>query len=301
MTSFIALLLLTAPPDAFPLMGEYAFTSPMDGAIGSVVTGLQVRPQSSVKGKPGEPQTDADRGYELVGYAAGLPGLGWDGTEPTRTTMSAADAARHLRDINAWSVQRVSPTIGRAMPEGGTMLFDAAAANETAAKNWDGANIENGLLNSGVTTKRLFGDCSLHLEFNIPLQTGKLDTWRGNSGVYIQNRYEVQVLDSFADPIRENGCGSIYRLHTPPQNLSLPPGQWQTLDIDFTAARFEDGEKTANARMTVRHNGVLLFDDVEIPKLTNGHKLEESAAPGPIHLQDHGDPVVYRNVWVVER
>ena len=124
---------------------------------------------------------------------------------------------------------------------------------------------------------------------------------RGNSGVYLQGRYEVQVLDSFGLAGEDNECGGIYQVSRPRVNMTLPPLQWQTYDIDFTAARFDSaGEKTANARLTVRHNGVLIHDDLELPGTTGGGD-PEGPEPGALHLQDHWNPVFYRNVWVLPR
>ena len=109
------------------------------------------------------------------------------------------------------------------------------------------------------------------------------------------------MLDSFGLPEADNDCGGIYKVATPQVNMSLPPLQWQTYDIDFTAARYDDqGEKTTPARATVRHNGVVIHDDVTLPCRTGGGDAE-APTPGPIYLQDHRDPVVYRNVWVLPR
>ena len=117
----------------------------------------------------------------------------------------------------------------------------------------------------------------------------------------MQGRYEVQVLDSFGLPEKDNDCGGIYQVSVPAVNMSFPPLRWQTYDIDFTAARFDAaGGKVAPARVTVDHNGLRIHDDVEIGGSTGGGTIEQDS-PGPIHLQDHWDPVVYRNVWVLPR
>jgi hypothetical protein len=125
---------------------------------------------------------------------------------------------------------------------------------------------------------------------------------RGNSGVYLQNRYEVQVLDSFGLKGENNEAGGIYSKHKPRVNMAFPPLTWQTYDIDFMAARWDaEGEKTANARITVRHNGVLVQDNVEIDKETTSAGMKDGPGPGPIQLQNHGNPVAYRNIWIVEK
>jgi hypothetical protein len=132
----------------------------------------------------------------------------------------------------------------------------------------------------------------------MPMSTGQA---RGNSGVYVQSRYEVQVLDSFGLEGKNNECGGIYSIAEPVVNMCLPPLSWQTYDFDFTAARYNvAGEKIKNARITVRHNGVVIHDDIELTHGTPGRHPED---PGPeaLFMQDHGNPVVYRNIWIVEK
>ena len=157
------------------------------------------------------------------------------------------------------------------------------------------------LLLSGCETisDRVFTDHSLHLEFRTPFKPFARGQPRGNSGVYVHKRYEVQVLGTFGLEGKNNGCGAIYSIKSPDVNMCFPPLTWQTYDIDFTAARYDDdGNKSKNARITVRHNGVIIHDDVELPRATPG-KLKEGPQPAGLHLQGHGNPVVYRNVWVV--
>ena len=124
---------------------------------------------------------------------------------------------------------------------------------------------------------------------------------RGNSGCYLQSRYEVQILDSFALIAQFNDCSSLYRFKAPDVNMCFPPLQWQTYDIVFTAPRWAaDGTKVTNARITVWHNGVKTQDDVELPNKTGAGKPEEPTLL-PLRFQDHGDPVVFRNIWVIDR
>ena len=146
-----------------------------------------------------------------------------------------------------------------------------------------------------------FGDGTLHVEFRTPYMFEARGQSRGNSGVYLQGRYEIQVLDSYGLAGKDNECGGIYQLGKPLVNMCLPPGQWQTYDVDFTAPRFDaDGNKTANAMVTVRHNGVLIHDRLELPKATGG-AMGKEAAKGPLALQDHGNPVQFRNVWFLPK
>src|SRR5690606_30877603 len=122
---------------------------------------------------------------------------------------------------------------------------------------------EDGLLPQGSNSKSKHGSCTLHIEFLLPFEPKGSGQGRGNSGVYLQGRYEVQVLDSFGLEGRDNECGGIYTVAAPAVNMCLPPMQWQTYDIEFTAAKYEGRRKVANARMTVRHNGVVIHQDVE--------------------------------------
>ena len=111
----------------------------------------------------------------------------------------------------------------------------------------------------------------------------------------------MQILDSFGLESRDDDCGGIYKVGRPAVNMCLPPLSWQTYDVDFTAAEFKDGKKAKNARMTVRHNGVEIHKDIEIPFATTAAPGREGPGPGPIYLQNHGNPVRFRNIWVVEK
>jgi hypothetical protein len=213
-------------------------------------------------------------------------------------------------------VARLSPTFNAKAPEGAVVLFDgrnldAFTASDPAVKPETGETpcpwllSKNGALEvrgGGIVSKRKFMDHKLHVEFRIPFMPEARAQDRGNSGVYLQGRYEVQILDSYGLWGRDNECGGIYKVAAPRVNMCAPPLQWQTYDITFRAARFDaDGKKTEDARITVLHNGVMIHENVSVPGPTTAAVVEtETAEPGPLHLQDHGTPVQFRNIWVVE-
>ncbi len=151
-----------------------------------------------------------------------------------------------------------------------------------------------------IVTKRTFGDAQIHVEFATPEKVEGDGQERGNSGVYLQGRYEVQVLDSFNNKTYFDGqCGAVYKQHAPLVNASRAPGQWQTYDIIFHAARFDPkGQKVSPARVTVLHNGVLIQDEATITGTTGGSLSPEGPGEGPLYLQDHGNPGRYRNIWM---
>nr|WP_236622243.1 family 16 glycoside hydrolase [Rhodopirellula maiorica] len=240
-----------------------------------------------------------DGEFDLVVYEGGLPGAGGDTSSPRRIEGDADVVADLVEAMELKKVQRKSPTLGSKPPHGATVLFDGT--KKSIDQHWrNGKLIAPGLLGVGTTTTETFGDYRLHLEFKTPFMPKATGQGRGNSGVYHQGRYETQVLDSFGLEGKDNEAGGIYTVSAPAVNMCLPPLSWQTYDVDFTAARFDDqGKKTSDARMTVRLNGVIVQNNVVIPEATKGAPLKESAAPGPIHLQNHGNPVRYRNIWIV--
>ena len=262
-----------------------------------------------------------DGKFTATAYRGGLPGDGWDKEaksqaegqrEGAAVVLSLAEAPINLVVENGElavvtedgeemavmeKVERKSPTLGAKPPEGAVVLFDG----KTAEHFKEGEMTEDGLLKAGGTSKQNFRDFTVHMEFQLPFTPKERGQDRANSGFYVQGRYEVQVLDSFGLEGEWNECGGIYKIAKPDVNMCFPPGAWQTYDVDFTAAVFEDGKKVENARITVRHNGVAIHADRELPNVTAAKILDESPEPGPIYLQDHDNPVLYRNIWVVER
>jgi hypothetical protein len=196
-------------------------------------------------------------------------------------------------------VVRSSPTLGKKAPKGATVLFDGSNA-----KGWkNGRLTADKLLMEGTTSLETFIDHQLHIEFRLPYQPEDRGQGRGNSGIYVQGRYEVQMLDSFGLAGKQNECGGLYSVKDPDVNMCYPPLQWQTYDIQYTAARFDDqGKLTKNPRITVRHNGVVIHKDVELPgnRSTTAAPSKPGPAAGPIFLQNHGCPMRYRNIWAVK-
>lgn len=242
-----------------------------------------------------------DGEFDIVIFEGGLPGAGAKAIEPRRIDGDADVVADLVDSMQLRRVVRSSPTLLAKPPAGAVVLFDGT--QKSVDEHWhDGRLTESGLLMEGTSTRALFGDYNLHLEFRTPWLPQKSGQARGNSGVYHQGRYEIQILDSFGLVGRNNETGGIYSVRAPDLNMCFPPLRWQTYDVEFTAARFDDtGAKTANARMTVRLNGVVVQDETVVPKSTTASKLKEGPSPGPVYLQDHGNPVRYRNIWIVPR
>lgn len=196
-------------------------------------------------------------------------------------------------------------------PQGAIVLFagkDSSAWTKRDGKSaveWklvDGA-MEGVKGHGDILTKEKFnGKFHLHVEFRVPYEPAGKGQGRGNSGVYVQGRYEVQVLDSYGLQSGKNDCAAIYGVAAPTVNACKAPTIWQSYDIEFTAPKFENGQKTEPVRMTVYHNGVKVHDNVAVPvDNTTAGLGGDPATPGPILLQDHGHPVQYRNIWLLKK
>lgn len=194
-------------------------------------------------------------------------------------------------------VHRESPTLGAKPPSGAVVLFDGSGTEA-----FPGAKMSaDKLLIAGATSQQKFKDCTLHIEFRTPYQPNDVGQQRGNSGVYLQGRFEVQVLDSFGLEGKNNECGGIYTTRVPDVNMCYPPLTWQTYDIDFKAATYEGDKKTKPATITVKHNGVVIHENVELTKTTTAAPVKDGPDAGPLYLQNHGNPVRFRNIWIVEK
>jgi hypothetical protein len=304
----------------YKLQGEY------EGMAGGAKWGAQVI-------------ANGDGNFHAVFEPGGLPGAGWDGKTryesegklegdkvvftPTEKyvhgdghkapelvfkpgfngTISGEVLSGKTDGGEAFELKhtvRRSPAEGAKAPAGAIILFDGSNVDAfTGAKL-----LPNGLMAEGGETKQKFTDFKLHVEFFLPFKPFAHGQERGNSGVYLQHRYETQVLDSFGLKGMDNECGGIYTKIAPTVNMCYPPLTWQTYDIDFTAARYADGKKLSKARVTVIHNGVKIHDNVEIDSSTGGGAKEvatDAVQSGPLYLQNHGNPVAYRNVWLVEK
>lgn len=215
-------------------------------------------------------------------------------------------------EMESSRVQRTQPQprnthLPMAPPPGAVMLFDGTSLEGWSRLNGQPAHwkLADGCIEvvsgGNIRTREEFGDCRLHIEFWLPLMADKTGQARANSGVYLMGRHEVQVLDSYGHPPADNLCGGIYRVATPEASASLPPEQWQSYDIFYTAPKLEEGKMVSPARISVIHNGIRIHHNVEITKPQTGGGLGDNwVEKGPLMLQDHhGDKVRFRNIWYV--
>lgn len=290
----------------FPFAGEFSGDQQLQGSgRGSQRIGVQVVAMG--KGM-----------FTGVKYLGGLPGDGWlrgqrfllEGERvgdvvslkgKVTSLVVTPEEAHVVDDLGnklgvLHRVHRISPTMAAKPPEGSLVLFDGHGVDHF--KN--GKMTPEGWLMSGTETKNAWNNFRLHGEFLLPYKPLARGQARGNSGFYLQGRYELQVLDSFGLEGVENECGSLYKLRRPAVNMCLPPLEWQTYDIDFAAPTFDaSGDKLTPMTISVWHNGVPIHVQAKIPSKT-GAGLPEGPAPLPIKLQDHQNPVAYRNIWIID-
>lgn len=318
----LALCVLAVAAPAMAADGAKVDPTYLDPKSAGLEYELQGEYIGKVDGNPVGVQVIALGGGKFHGilFPGGLPGAGYNDEQKieadgeldggklvfhgkegeSRVTFSGGKAEGKTKDGAPFSLEKTvrhSPTEGAKAPSGAIVLFDGGNADA-----WVGPHVDQRkLLQSGCKTKQEFTDYNLHVEFILPFKPFARGQERGNSGVYMQDRYEIQVLDSFGLKGLNNECAGIYSKVAPSVNMCFPPLTWQTYDIDFTAARFDaDGKKTKKAVVTVKHNGVTVHDHQEIDGPTGGGQPENSK-PGAIQLQGHGNPVFYRNIWIVEK
>lgn len=226
--------------------------------------------------------------------------------------VAAADPWKLDADFKAARPDDLKDAESTPPPKGAVVLFDGKDFSKWVKRDgkgevkWtlrDGGVMEGVKGHGDIMTRETFdGKFKLHVEFRVPYEPAGKGQGRGNSGVYVQGRYEVQVLDSYGLKSEKNDCGAIYGVAAPKVNACKAPTVWQTYDIEFTAPKFQNGTRTEPARMTVSHNGTVIHDNVPIPVANTTAGLGgDPATPGPILLQDHGHPVQYRNVWLLRQ
>jgi hypothetical protein len=282
-------------PD-FAAQGEYT------GMVDGEAWGLQIIAEGGGK-------------FKVTAYPGGLPGDGFTGDAAGKlqgkaerkddgsVEVAVGEHKGTLKDGvitgdagEFKKVSRKSPTLGEAPPTGATVLFDGKSADA-----FPGAKLDGEWLCQGITSKQSMGSGRLHVEFLVPYQPTARGQGRGNSGCYLQGRYEVQILDSFGLKGENNECGGIYTIGAPTVNMAFPPLAWQTYDIEFIQAEFDaQGKKTKDAIITVKHNGVVVQNKTALTHATTAAPRKEGPEPAPLYFQDHGNPVRYRNIWWVE-
>lgn len=256
---------------------------------------------------------------KLDGDVIRFSGNGWSG-QVAKDGLTGTSGGNPGVKFSLRKTVRKSPTLGAKPPEGAVVLFDGKNFDEwqhggNRPVTWNllpGGGMEvrsaksdedrKNQIGGDIETKRKFGDCRIHLEFRYPVEPGRSGQGRGNSGFFFQRDYEVQVLNSYGLDGRWNECGALYKTSPPQVNAARPPMEWQTYDIDYKASVWKDGRKISSPRITVRLNGVLIHHDAEIPHVTAhafASRFNEPMGDGAIRLQDHGNPIQYRNIWIV--
>jgi hypothetical protein len=245
------------------------------------------------------------RSSKKLHLAGNVKGVAWTGTVAEGKLTAETGGVEKGR----WQLRRIepkSPTEGEKPPAGAIVLLPYEPGKPTNLDEWTNKNwkiLADGtaqVFRGATRSLRQFGSCRLHVEFLIPYEPLGRGQGRGNSGVYLQDLYEIQVLDSFGLAAKNNECGALYSIVAPKVNACFPPLRWQTYDITFHAPKFAaDGTVEKAPNVTIVQNGVTILDNVSIPRDTENRK-QKPRKLGPIQIQDHSHPVRYRNIWVVE-
>jgi hypothetical protein len=217
-------------------------------------------------------------------------------------------AADEYKSGKIWPEPKVvDPGPPGGLPPDAMVLFDGtdmSAFEGRGAANWivrDGVATVRG---GGVSTRQAFGDCHLHVEWASPAEVSGSGQGRGNSGIYLMGKYEIQILDSYNNPTYPDGsAGALYKQKPPLVNASRKPGEWQTFDIIFKAPRFDGQKLVRPGYVTVLHNGIVVQNNTEIEGTTaydRPPQYEPHPEKLPLYTQDHGNPVRFRNIWIRE-
>lgn len=303
---------LERPPDAIPTLGVCGASGIPLGAVPGPGgwESVDLFCQPAQPGKDGRPGTPARLSLVINGSWVGdVRPLG-DSPPPAPLRLEDKGVAVRFRNIwfRPFESQRSEHEPVLLPPPAGAevLLGPDGPVGLTSGGNrpfqWliEGAEIEIKPGGGSVYSKQAYRDFQLHLEFRPPAKSQGSGQSDGNSGLYIHNLYEVQILNSYEDKTpQKSGCGSLYRVQPPLTNACRPRGEWQSYDILFRAAVVDDGGKVLqNARLSVRQNGIWIHDDLEVPGPTGSAAKRPQVSEAPFQLQNHGNAVRFRNIWI---
>ncbi|MDU0354780.1 DUF1080 domain-containing protein [Paraglaciecola aquimarina] len=261
-----------------------------------------------LKGNSGLQVVVVQNKFYVSEYTGGLLGAGWDHSKISHQWLTLEELKRYL--ANAVKHDRGIKVGDYPAPKNAEILF-AGQKND----KWKFNKIVNNVMMAGARTAKDYQDFTLHLEFSTPFKPERPLSHpdKGNSGIYLLGLYEVQIEDSFGldmapsawqnmEQIKapESWAGALYRVKPADINMSLAPLVWQSFDITFTAAKFNNNQKIHNATISVWHNGVKIHDNIELSKGTGSKAKLSEVTSGPILFQNHHNPVQFRNIWLVK-